>query len=529
MSISTTSNVNTFQPTAEHLAIFDWVTSTSPATMAALIEAVAGSGKTSTLIQILRLIPVTQTVIFLAFNRDAAAEVCNRARAAGLDRPGLAYLTLNSFGFRALLRAFRGVQIDEDVVDRRLRDKLEDTEYRLLGSTVSRLISAAKSQGLVPDGIGATVENGRALLADTHANWLALADRFDIEGPGADEAKALDRAIEIARKALLAGLRDMSTIDFDDQLYAVLAHGVAMPTFDWVLVDEAQDLNPVQRHLLRRALKPRSRLIAVGDRHQAIYGFRGADSASLGMIETEYRAQRFALSVTYRCPRAVVALAQEYVPHLTAAASAPEGVVSVADVSKVAWRADDMVLCRTNAPLIRLAYQLIRNKVPCRVAGRDIGKGLTALVDRLKPRDLADLGAKLSAYKARESDKLVKAGAKEAKLQALADKVETLAVFVDEADTLQGMLAMIADLFGDKDTGRTTLSSVHKAKGQERPRVFILNRHLMPSRMAKSAAAMEQEKNLIYVALTRAKAELVFITIGDAPTAAAKPTPAIRR
>src|SRR5690606_18120963 len=97
--------------------------------------------------------------------------------------------------------------------------------------------------------------------------------------------------------------------------------------FDNVLVDEAQDLNVAQRILIRRMLKEGGRLIAVGDPRQAIYGFRGADSDSFRLIGEEFNATDLPLTVTFRCPKAVVAQAQRYVSHIQAHETAPEGEV----------------------------------------------------------------------------------------------------------------------------------------------------------------------------------------------------------
>src|SRR5689334_4261181 len=128
--MSAPAAVAAFNTTAAHQAIFDWVQNLRPATRAALIEAVAGSGKTSTLIQILRLIPRGQSVIFLAFGKDAAREVEQRAQAAGLCRPGVAFKTLNGLGYGPLRRQF-GSDVDTDTVDNRLAERLTPEEYQL--------------------------------------------------------------------------------------------------------------------------------------------------------------------------------------------------------------------------------------------------------------------------------------------------------------------------------------------------------------------------------------------------------------
>lgn len=494
-----------FTPTAQHIAIFTFVKGT-PADQGyvLVIKARAGTGKTTTLCKgIVPLIDRSLAVGYFAFNNTAVADV----KAKMPD--WVTMLTFNSFGFRALNSHFRGYRkLDEDKTRILLEDNLSEDDFRIYSVTVVKLVKLAKSQGIVPS----TFKGGcKPLVEDTLANWYALADRYGIDAPF-DDDRLMDRAIEIARKTLHAGLMDLSLIDFDDQLYATWALNVPVPRFDWLLVDEAQDQNNVQRAIMKRALKPGGRAIFVGDDRQAIYGFRGADVESIDNIVRDFDAKVLPLSVTFRCPKAVVALARQIVPDYEAHPSAPDGaVLNIPDLDKVAWRPDDLILSRKSAPLIELAYWFIRQKIPCRVAGREIGQGILALVKKLRPSDLPDLMEKLEEYERRERAKLEKTG-KENKLQALEDKCSTVRVFAEEATDLTDMTRTIESLFSDKEMGRLTLSTIHKAKGGEAPRVFILNREDMPLQHPKQQPwERVQEMNLVYVALTRAKETLCFI------------------
>jgi hypothetical protein len=151
-------------------------------------------------------------------------------------------------------------------------------------------------------------------------------------------------------------------------------------TYAHVLVDEAQDISPVQRAMLHAMIAMKTgRLIAVGDENQSLYAFRGADSDSLRAITNEFKAIPFPLTVTYRCPTSVVELARAYVPHLTPAFNAPAGDirmnVNLESLFADGWRPTDLVVCRNNAPLVTLAYRLLKKKIACKVLGRDIGAG----------------------------------------------------------------------------------------------------------------------------------------------------------
>ena len=266
-------------------------------------------------------------------------------------------------------------------------------------------------------------------------------------------------------------------------------------------------------------IKPGGRLIAVGDPHQAIYGFRGADSEAMGRIKEEFDCQELPLSVSYRCPQAVVRAAQEFVEGIETFDGAPEGKVE--NLSKFPPLEDftnrDTILCRNTAPLVETAFHLIRNKKPCKILGRDIGVGLENLIKKMRAKDVDGLIDKLMAYQNREIAQHVSKG-REDKAQAVGDKVETLMVLIDNLDednrTIEGLVASIQNLFTDNGKGMLTLSTIHKAKGLEWPKVYILGRHdFMPSKWARKAWQKQQEYNLIYVAYTRSQQELYFLPI----------------
>lgn len=517
-----------FVPTPEHEAFFDWI-KRGPKGSSALLEAVAGSGKSSTLIEATRLTAPSPT-LYLAFNKSAVEEANQR----GLGEH-VAAQTLNGYGYRALLKARPGVRPDKrqnsEMIaramglasrpDGRTRGHLLsslDRQYLLIRDACDQLMSKAKASGLVPR---AAIEQGigvRTLVDDTADNWAALAEAYEIDPPG---KTGLAELVDIVRLALVYGLQDTTGCDFDDQIYATVALGLKMPVrYPWVFVDEAQDISQIQRALLAAALAPGGRLVAVGDRNQAIYGFRGADSTSLDRIAEEFGAVPFPLTVSYRCPKIVVQLAQRFVPQIQHAPAAKIGAVTVAasdlgDLPADSWRPGaDLVVCRTNAPLIRLAHRLMRLKVPCVVLGRDFGKGLLALLRKLKPYDLESLEPLLRAWAAKETAKALDKG-RDSRAQAIEDQVETLLAFASEASDLAGLEVDLTQMFSDADaTGSVRLSSIHRAKGSEAERVFVLDPHTMPSRWAKRPWQQEQEQNLIYVAVTRAKQELVFGAFG---------------
>lgn len=203
---------------------------------------------------------------------------------------------------------------------------------------------------------------------------------------------------------------------------------------------------------------------------------------------------------------------------ITFSSSAPLGSVSkLTQYEPKDFVSTSAVLCRNTAPLISFAFALIRRGVGCRVLGKEFGTGLVTLVKKLNARSLDELEKKLEMYRTREVEKFLRKGEEEA-AQGVRDKCDCIAIFIANADPsepLSYLYERITSLFSDGPSGLLTLSTVHKAKGLEWPKVFILDKSkLMPSKFARTAWAKEQERNLIYVAITRAVLDLVYIDSG---------------
>jgi len=506
-----------FKPSQYQQNIFDFVLTGHGS---AIVQAVAGSGKTTTLIQVCGLLPASLDSIFMAFNKAIAKE---------LDAKLPTYVkaaTFHSQGFGAWMR-YKGVSFRQLNVDSRknwkvLRELLgadeagvdgEELAQRrqlvsLYGHFVNRMVGLAKNVGM------------GCMIRDTIEAWEDLAAWHDVTPDSQDVS--LVEAIDVARDVLKLGRTEAwhLEIDFDDMLYLPLFFNARFKRHDWVFIDEAQDTNGVQLELIKRMLKDNGRLIAIGDRGQAIYGFRGADATAMDNMKQDFECAELPLSVCYRCATSIVAAAQEYVPHIEAHADAPEGLVRWWSDDDDPWQdaltKGDVVLCRNNAPLVTTAYRLIAQGIGCHVEGRDIGKGLIMLIEKMRAKGIDQLEAKLAKYAEREITKLA-AKDLDALIGALADKLDCMAVLISHLNenerTVPKLVKRIETMFADSDdVDRITLSSLHKSKGREWDRVFILGRDkYMPSKFAKQDWMMVQEDNLAYVGYTRAALELYFI------------------
>lgn len=489
----------------QQAAVVEW---TRDGKGSAFVQAVAGAGKTTTLIELLR--ETSGSVAFAAYNKKIATEISTKVNKLNLGnrvRVG----TFHSFGFGAWRRIHANVKVDAN-------GKADSTVAalkipRTLESFTGKLISLAKQRAL-----------GLFGAVNDESKWYDIVDHFDM----AYDVEGNDALIKQGVELAMAGLqhhRDIAheLIDFDDMIYMPLVSGCRMWENDWILIDEAQDTNPARRALARKMLRQRGRAVFVGDKHQAIYGFTGADNDAIDQIIRDFKCIELPLTVTFRCPKIVVEKAREIVSHIEAHDTAPEGKfsdMSEQDLPRQAFHAtDDAVLCRKTKPLVQLAYQLIRIGTPCHVEGRDIGMGLLKLVNRFDATSLDALRRKLDAYMEIEMEKLIAKG-RETQAEALKDRVDTVCVIADNCKSVDELRTKIVDMFQDADNEAKptlTLSTVHKSKGREWKRVFVLGRNAwMPSPYARQQWQLDQENNLIYVAYTRAMSELVLVHV-DGP------------
>ncbi len=469
-------------------AIFDFV---STGEGNATVIAVAGSGKSTTIVEAMKL--ARGQSIFLAFNKAIADE---------LKRKGVNGRTFHSLVFSTVLRAYRQDNATIDKLRLLSRDLFSYHDSKRFGQFAQKLVGIARGMGFGIPG----------MVVDVESNWIDLARHHAMEPEGEN---CFEDGIAAAQELFTACLED-ARVDFDDMLYRAVKDNLNLPKFDFVFVDEAQDTNPIQRAILHKILVPGGRLIAVGDPAQAIYGFRGADSNALRLLGKEFNCKTLPLSITYRCPAAVVRYVQQWVSHIEARPDAPEGVVKNlgSEWSPLDFMAGDLVVCRTTAPLIATAFKFIRAGVPVQVLGRDIGAGLKALIKRMNAgNDVDVLEAKISKWKEREVAKTLE-NDDEAKAESIRDKASVVCTLIanlaEGQRTIEALEAGIDWLFSDK-TQAVTFCTGHKSKGLEAQRVFWLNRSQCPAKWARQEWQKDQEINICYVIGTRAMSELYFM------------------
>lgn len=458
------------------------------------IEAVAGSGKTTTLVQLLNYL--RGNILYLAFSKAIADELRKRCPRHVEVR------TLHSFGLH--------------VINTNLPGK-RDVRYGKGKSKgiAARIIADKYSPRMVLCTVAATVTSmaknaytDHDLTIDEILNLMA---KYGVKVPEGFEAADV---AELVSKVLEVSKRETAVIDGDDMIWLVLVLNLAVRRFDAVLIDEAQDLCPAQMELAARIAGKGGRVVVVGDRRQSIMAFRGADSSAMARLTERFGCKRMPLSVTYRCPRKAVELAQCIVPEIEAAPGAIDGDVCSVNVAAFKPAAGDMVLCRVTKHLVAAFFQLLRDGVKSFIKGRELGEELINFIEGFKADSLPELTYKIAEWRDRECQKLIDAD-KESQAEQARDKSDAVLEISLNCDTVNELIDYIARIFRADGEG-VMLSTIHRAKGLEAVRVWILHAELMPHPAARQQWEAEQEENLAYVAFTRTLRDLYFVGSGPA-------------
>jgi DNA helicase-2/ATP-dependent DNA helicase PcrA len=526
-----------------------------------LIEALAGTGKTTTLIELIKVMREASIAV-LAFNKRIADVMT--ARMPPMPRTRLVHVkTLHSAGNWITQSRFPGLKIDRDVTEQRIRDAAGNVPFRLLGAA-TRLLRVVKdtqcSRDLDPD------------IA------YSLGHEFDcfnkLIGPQEPWQVA-----EIVRRAYKASQEVGKAIDFPDQGWLPLVLDLEPPwRYKAILLDEAQDVNENQMLMVEKLLAPGGRIIACGDLNQEIYSWRGAVGRTVwNRLKEKHKAQALPLTTTWRCDQAIVREANTLVPTLRARDGAGPGVVRglsepefFADIEREEQEPTDgdgsvFVLSRNNAELLRVALELWRRKLAFNVTqSGDVLGPITAVLQKLarssgnieKPAPTATLTAEdieeaLSLFHARQqrgdargiaarasNSPVVTSGiaafkqrlgawymtemmkAQAAGSQSWADRVEDQHLMIQYAlnyvQDPREIGSLLESIFTTDDTCFITLSTVHKAKGLEADHVYLLRETFARyqrrvDREGNPLPIPDEELNIEYVAITRAKRKLTWV------------------
>lgn len=536
-----------FPPNDYQLAFFEHLIGT---TFNLGLDAKAGTGKTSTIEAAVRLIKVLtgKKALFLAFNRTIAAELKKRFAEAGYK---VDVATVHSAGFRAVkfalkqkakangmsateLKNLQLVDLDSSYFKMYVRTNLqtqykdeegeEKFNYDELVEKFSHLEEFDAYQ--YTRTIIRLAELGRMFLTSKEEGLTELVGKYalDLQADEVAQAAKFIKEYTLEFFNYMPSKGSTVKIDYTDMIWLPNV-GAAMKnwrfqTYDFVFVDEAQDLSNAQRSLVTKFVKPSGgRLIFVGDPNQAIYGFAGADSQSYEKLTTLPNVKVLPLNLCYRCGSEIINVAKRFVPSIEAHNSTGKGEVRKGLVSEI--KRGDLIIGRMTAPLVSLCMFFIRNKIQATVLGSNIGENLISTIRSARKRNVSDLMEKLWAKYDKTCERLVamnKADDIEDAMNhptaaTLHDTIETIQVIASESavKTVQALINEVKRIFSEQEAP-ITLMTAHRSKGLESDNVHILDwEDTFPHPMAKTPDERQQETNLQYVAVTRAKKKLSFI------------------
>ena len=477
-----------------------------------IINACAGSAKTTTIVNGIRYIPKDKKILFVAFNKEIVKKMKN-----DVQRENTIISTFHSLSFSILNENLHKDHIYPNVNEYKYETYIKEKINKL--SEYNETASLRKSRRQYIDNIKKLVDYCRQYLAFDKKEISKVAGIYDIT-PIRDE-------ISVVGKVLKWGEENVKEIDYTDMIWLpnVLNLTTKKHRYDFIFIDEAQDTTIAEQNIIEKCLKRGARFVAVGDKMQQINVWAGSSEKALTNLAKHKNTKEMELPISYRCPKKVVYLAQKYCENIIPKDDADEGEVNY-DASEMQVKDGDMVLCRRTAPLVELFLKYIKYEKKAYIRGNEnikndyislIMESNSKTVDR---NCITTDGLFPMLYKkflnAINSISNIVGNDKEdifahPYIQNLYDNIIGLGILSVGILNTDELIAKINSIFSSGNKEGIQLSTIHKAKGLEADNVFILNSSLMENVYSKSTWEKQSEDNLIYVAYTRAKKTLNFI------------------
>ena len=458
-------------------------------------------------------IPKDKKVLIVAFNRDIRQEI--KAKVINAGHKNVQVDTFHSLGYKILNANFNRRFVNTGPNEYKYSNYISNNISQLSTINTFRL---GKQFSQYLSNIQNLVNFGRCYLSETVEDLDKVCERYGIICI-ADEK-------EVAVKVLEWGEKCLDEIDYTDMVWLpnTLHLDSKFYKYDWIIVDECQDLNMVEKDMLFTCRRMGTRMLFFGDKAQAIYSFSGADSEAFDKLRELEDTIQLPLSISYRCPKNIVEYGHYLVPTIEydKKNKIKGEIIENANLSDV--KDGDMILCRNNAPLAKIYIELLRNGIKTKILGKDYSANLSKTIKNTKEEllnvDLSMQGVFSKLYDifydlvetTMHKQNITKEEAlTSSSIIAKLDEIKVLEILSEGLTTSKELQERINDIFTDNKESGIILSTIHKSKGLESPNVYIACKSLMPSKTAKQPWEIEQENNLIYVAYTRTKNKLGFL------------------
>lgn len=477
-----------------------------------IIQAVAGAGKTTTLVECANQIGADKRILMLAHNRSAKDNLKEKTQ----GKSNIKVYTLHGLAYRLYQEHFNE------------EPNIESEKYRLLISKNPVDVFPAEY-----------FELSQAKKNAYRANVLHMVDmaRHNLKQSAKEIKKLGERKYGIefvaneyaaAANVLKWGLQHRECVDYQDLLWYPSEFGYFTKKYlaDIIILDEAQDASLAQQDVVSRCFKRNTRLFAAGDESQSINSWCGADTEAFNHLKdsTVFRKDvvEFPLTTNYRCGRKIIEYARQYTDNdIKPCTTASEGDVRF-NVKLDAINEGDMVLCRNMSPLMQVYRWAIRRGKKAYFKGDGLG---TTLKESIKyctngdsvPEIIFSLKCQLIAEvdKLIKDDGTIKDAVANSAVISLLDTIKTMENLPEDIQTREQFMTFADEVFSTEYDGGVQLSTIHRAKGLEANNVFVVCPSLIPSKLVKLDWEKEEEKHLQYVMSTRAKDTLNFVTEKD--------------
>ncbi|MCK9640243.1 MAG: UvrD-helicase domain-containing protein [Prolixibacteraceae bacterium] len=541
--------------TSEQKTIFQFVSQESGH---GIIDAVAGAGKTTTIMECATFVKDKSTILFCAFNNSISNEIARRFLKLGLNE--VTVKTIHALG-RQILQdnntSGRPITLEEDKYKELIKSKEIQEKLRIHFEEILKINGFEVDEFDDRKNFAANnlVNKINSRLLDINFKYRATLTKEELsEFESLIIHFGIFNEIEVAKKnfneelkayfechkLLLEAGNELSRktmiIDFTDMLYLPYKWN-QQPTrrYEFLFIDECQDLSKSQFAVAAKYGKKDGRILAVGDPSQSIYGFTGADINSFFRVKEYTKALQLPLTICFRCPKKVIELAQTIREDIVGNKE-EVGILDTIlfdDVINLT-KPGDLIISRLRAPIVLMVFSFIDKNIKVQIHGDEVREIISEIKNIFKQNELNVVISTLSdefnelelevkkRWKwiiSKNAERIIDNTERnlyidnennylDRKLEFLHKKYEQ---WKNDCDTLNDIIRKIKEFISATENS-IKLSTIHRAKGLENERVFILNYDELPYyRLQQKDWERTQELNLKYVAITRALKELYLV------------------
>lgn len=491
------------------------------------IEALAGSGKTSTALMLTELTKTSD--VYVAFNKSIQMEMKDK-----LTNPKTKCYTMHGLSLSVMRYNLEQIQMEPDLNNFKIHkiiDELFENEYKN-----DKKLNTLEYRDYLKDNYITLyniirLKNIEVLNVD-NIEWICdelgvfqSTSEFIAHTPN-QMLNWIEKIDSLSFKAF----EDKGEIDFTDMLYITLKK---LQTGDWnipywllftnIYYDEFQDASLLHQRLIRYFKRSNGRFILIYDKNQAIYGFAGADCRATDNVDRMFLPiEHFKLPINYRCGSDIL----KYVNRQFHVGILPRPNATCGDVIRINGdqlkskvKPNDFVIGRKNQQLISTAMDLVKAGIRIHLSDKEIITKIVKTVKNAKRKTVGELLGYCNDFLQKYGE-LKESERKKFDREDIDLIVILIGYFIREyqlggAYKIDRFISYVQNMINvDNPDGCVRIMSIHKSKGLEAENVFVLNEGRPFIELGRSKDMVQQEKNLSYVALTRAKENLYLVRSG---------------